>query len=895
MRWLSEARERVRGLLFRAREEAEMDEELRFHLEMETTRLAREAGLDPAEARRRAAVSFGGVEKTKEEVRDARGLGWMTGLSLDARLGARMLAKHRGLTLIGGFAIAVAIAVGALAFEIAGELLDPALPVEGGDRVVALQYATGYIGRPERRVLHDFAAWREELASVEQLGAFRTVGHNLATGDGPPEPVRAAEITASGFGVARTPPLLGRYLVPDDEREGAPRVVVIGHEAWRTRFAGDPGVVGRTVRLGADPHVVVGVMPEGFEFPVNHRYWVPLRARPSDHPRMEGPELHVFGLLAPGATLEQARAEAATIGRRAAAAHPDTHERLRLVVLPYTRDHVENLDHPLVARALGLLRLLVGGLLVVVAANLAILVYARTVARTGEIAVRSALGASRRRILAQLFVEAAALSVLGAAAGLAVARAVLRWMLSRISVTDQVPFWIRLDLSAGTVLYGLGLAVLAAAIVGVLPGLKATGGRLHASLRELGGGGTRLGRVWTSLVVAQVAVAVAVLPLAVLTVWQAVRMEASGPGFPAGELVVGPVSLDEQAGGPAADGSGTDPRFRARLLALASRLEAEPGVAAVAFSTGIPGVDGTSRRIELEGAPPPPEAGTPRAGSLRVDPGMFGAYDAEILAGRGLDAGDPGGAARSVVVNRTFVERFLGDGTALGRRFRYAGGEQDGGSPGEWYEIVGVVDDFPASPVALASADGVANVYHPAAPGEALPAVLSVRFRGGAPAGSVGRIREIAAGVDPVLHLRVRPLTELYGSLRSASRFVAWGLALVTSSVLLLSAAGIYALMSFTVAQRTREIGIRAALGARPRRILGDVFARAVRQLATGLLAGSLLSGGLFAATGLGAGRAAALLLAVAAIMLAVGLLAALGPARRGLRIEPTEALRAGG
>jgi len=149
--------------------------------------------------------------------------------------------------------------------------------------------------------------------------------------------------------------------------------------------------------------------------------------------------------------------------------------------------------------------------------------------------------------------------------------------------------------------------------------------------------------------------------------------------------------------------------------------------------------------------------------------------------------------------------------------------------------------------------------------------------------------------VDPTLHLRVRPLAELYGSLRSASRFVAWGLALVTSSVLLLSAAGIYALMSFTVAQRTREIGIRAALGAGPGRILGDIFARATRQLALGLLAGSLLSGGLFAATGLGAGRAAALLLAVAAIMLAVGLLAALGPARRGLRIEPTEALRAGG
>ncbi len=212
------------------------------------------------------------------------------------------------------------------------------------------------------------------------------------------------------------------------------------------------------------------------------------------------------------------------------------------------------------------------------------------------------------------------------------------------------------------------------------------------------------------------------------------------------------------------------------------------------------------------------------------------------------------------------------------------------------HEIVGVVEDFPAVPIGVGSlGEGVSKVYHPLAPGQNHPVTLSVRFRGGVPAGFARRMQEIGAEVDPALQVSVRPLTELYGSLRSGSRLVAWGLSAVTLSVLLLSAAGIYALMSFTVARRTREIGIRVALGAQPRRIFASIFGRVVRQLTLGLLIGSLVSGVLFAITGLGTGRAAALLLTAAAIMLTIGMLAALGPARRGLRIQPVEALRADG
>src|SRR5688572_14870742 len=439
-----------RALLRRGRLDAAMDEEMRFHIDMEAERLVQEQGLDRQEARRRAHVAFGGVEKYKEEGRDTRPLQWLDAMSLDARLGIRMLVKHRGLTLVGGFAMAVAIAIGATSFEVISEVLGSDLPVKDGERVVALQYATSNPGTAERRVLRDFVEWRQQLSTVEQVGAFRTAQHNLASGTAPPEPVKVAEITASGFVLAGTPPLLGRYLLPGDEREEASPAVVIGYQAWQLRFAADPQIVGRAISLGGVAHTVVGVMPDGFRFPVDHQFWKPLRANPMEYERLQGPALYMFGRLAHGATLETAQAELTTIGQRTAATYPKLYERLRPVVLPYTREHLD-LTQPGVVWALRVAQLLIGTLTFVVSVNLAILVYARTVTRLGEIAVRTALGASRRRILAQLFIEALALSIVGAAAGLMLAEIALARIQALIPANGAVPFWLDFGLSAATV------------------------------------------------------------------------------------------------------------------------------------------------------------------------------------------------------------------------------------------------------------------------------------------------------------------------------------------------------------------------------------------------------------------------------------------------------------
>jgi putative ABC transport system permease protein len=870
---------------------SDMDEEMRFHVELETERLMKQHGLPVEEARRRALVSFGGVEKFKEAGHDVYGLRWLDALLLDARFSLRMLLKHRGLTTVGVFAMAVAIAVGATAFEVISDILDSTLPFPGGDRVVELQFIGSDAGTPEEQVIHEFAALRGQLTTVEHFSGYLNAQHNLVAAETAPEPVQVAEITASAFAITNAPALLGRYLLPSDEADSASPVVVIGYQAWQIRFGADPNVVGRTVRLGGVPRTVVGVMPEGFEFPSDHQFWIPWREDPLEYPRWEGPSVDMFGRLAPGVTIEQAQAEFAAVAQRTAAAHPASGLPLRPVVVPYTRGFAE----PAVQWAMRAGQLFASALTVLVAINLAILVYARTVTRLGEIAVRSALGASRRRILAQLFIEALALALVGAAAGLGLARYALDVIQTLNDGDGGLPYWVNFELSPGTVMFALGLAAMAALIMGVLPGLKATRVSVSAHLHELHGrSGTRLGATWTMLIIAQVAVAVAVLPVAVFIASRVIRMELAGAGFPTESIVAGYAGLSP--GAPPVDRD----RLAAQQRELLARLEAEPGVTGVAFSSGIPGFAAT-KAIRFQdgvrvraGAEYIPDVGITDAllpSMTRVSVGMFDTYGVEILAGRAFAAADVGTA--NVIVNRSFVDMYLLELNALGLWFRYEGKSPNAAHV--WHQIVGVVRDFPAFPLNF-QREAEPTIYHPAGVGDISRVLLSVRFAGAVPPTFISRFRDIGAEVDPTLQLTsVGVMADLYDTLRTALRSLAWATALVTASVLLLSAAGIYALMSFTVAQRTREIGIRMALGAPPQRVMLNVFGRAAWQVAAGLVVGSVLSAGAFVAIGLGVLGALPLLLAVAAIMALVALLATLGPARRSVRIQAMEALRAEG
>ena len=833
---------------------------------------------------------------------------------LDVKLGVRMLIKYPGLALVGGFGIAVAVAIAAGAFSVIyGTFLVSSLPLDEGGRIVSLQSWDQVASNPERRILHDFDVWREELQAVQQLSAFRMLTPNLITPGAQPESVRVASMSASGFRVARVQPLLGRYLVEDDERVGAPPVVVIGEHVWRNRFAADAEILRRTIQLGAASYSIIGVMPEGFAFPVNHAFWVPLHSGFVRPEPLSGPDLMVFGRLAPGATLESAQAELATIGRRAAVAFPKTHAHLRPQVLPYPYTFVGLHESQDVAGVL-LMNAIITMLLVLVCLNVAILVYTRTAMRQAEISVRTALGASRGRIVAQLFIEAFVLSVAGAAAGVAIAALALRQVAAAtLHIASELPFWVSFQLSPQSILYAAALSVLAAAIVGIVPALKATRRGVQTGLRVIGAGGSgmRLGKTWTALVIAQVGFAVALMPAAIFNAWENLRAEMADPGFAAEEFLTARLGMDDA---PRADAAahGTQEftrRYADRQSELMRRLEAEPQVSSVTYAMAVPG-DEPGARVETESLAATSNPTTSHEVRFnRVDVNFFRAFDIPILAGRGFEPSDTAPAsagpteppeAAAVVVNQSFAQRIFG-GAALGRRVRYAarsftssGAALQDEQSGQWHEIVGIVKDFPTG-VSPGMKGSQLKLYHAVAAGEVQPVNIALRVRGGDLSTFAQRLPQIAAAVDPDLQLR-NPLTmdEALRKEQWVRRLEAAVLGSISLSVLLLSSAGIYALMSFTVSQRRKEIGIRMALGADGKRIVASIFSRALGQLAAGAALGMAAGAALERASGgeLMRGNAAVVLAAVALFMMTVGFLAALGPARQGLRIEPTEALR---
>jgi predicted lysophospholipase L1 biosynthesis ABC-type transport system permease subunit len=569
-------------------------------------------------------------------------------------------------------------------------------------------------------------------------------------------------------------------------------------------------------------------------------------------------------------------------------------------------------------------------LLVVIAANVAALVYARTAARTSEIAVRTALGASRARVITQLFVEALVLSATAAAVGLSLAAFALGWMDQLLTQKSQgLPFWFHLGLSPGVIAYVAGLALLGAAVVGVVPALKATGRRAYGSLQQFAarGSGMKLGSTWTALIIGQVALTVAVLPASVHHASALLRTSMRDSRYPAGEFLRARVSLDREEAPPGVDSAGAtahqrrfDARFASRAEALLLRLGAEPGVAA-AFVSAFPGREPRTP-FEIEGGPASGNAAaavggertTVLAAPSSATVGFFELFDAPIVAGRGFVDADTAEGSTAVIVDTAFAARIPG-GNVLGWRIRTvtsppasAGGEA---GPAPWLEIVGVVADPPST---TTDPDDVTlpNVYRAAAPSglrqdgvQATSILLRLRVRSGLTPAFTRGVRDMVVATDPGLQLHdVRTDAEVVRTGARELRTFALAVAFATLSVLLLSAAGIYAMLSFTVAQRRREIGIRVALGADSRRIVSSIFRRASAQIGAGVAVGLILALALDRATGglvmgdpsaagsVGLRGAVALMPIVAAIVMAVGLLAALGPARRGLAVQPTEALR---
>ncbi len=812
---------------------------------------------------------------------------------LDWKLGARLLLKYPALTVIGGLSLAGAIAIGSVGIEIADELLYKRLPFDGGARVVRLETQDTAASRVEPRVLHDFAIWRRSLKTVVELGAARLSERNVLTGEGRVESLRVAEITASAFPLTRVPPLLGRPLQPADEMPNAEPVVVLAYDVWQRQFLQDPAIIGRAVTVGRTVRTVVGVMPPRFGFPRNQQLWLPLPVQ--DAAPREGPPVQVFGRLADGARWQDAAAELDVASARLAADQPATHAKLRTRVRAFAGrtpgDPLELED--LAVHAIVLL------LLAAVSANVATLIFARTAMREPEMVVRHALGASRARVMAQIVTEGLVLALAAAVLGLVVAQATVRVAWARASqiIGDDLPFWVDLKLEPVTVAYALLLALVAAALIGLLPALKATASSIHRGLQGITstGGTMKFGGIWSFIIGAQVALTLLFVPAAVGIFTNTLKDKARASAFPAERYLTFRLSMDDEA--PAGEHGLPDDRqvgaHRALAYeALAARLRGQPGVTHVTQGDRLPTMSPEWVAVEMEqdaGAPPARLTGNYEGGfaMAAVGAGYHDAFGARIVAGRGLQAADAGAPNGPVVVNEAFMR--VAGRNPVGARIRTVqrGGEHE---VGPWHEVVGVVTDFGA--LFSADWDGAAYIYRAASAAEFDPVVVAVRAAGDA-APLAPRVTSLARQVDAGLHLRdIVTLDDVVAQAQTqmVSGSIIFGIVLLVAVVF--SAAGLYALMAVAVARRTREIGIRVALGANPGSVLRTVFARAGRQLGGGIIAGNSLI--MFLAWRADSLTADLLVSSAitSVIMAVVGVLACAGPARRALRIQPTEALR---
>jgi putative ABC transport system permease protein len=807
---------------------------------------------------------------------------------LDLRLAVRMLSKHPGLTVIATIAVAFAIAVGTVGFEIARQAIWPTIPLPDGNAIVALRNWNVADNAPVPASRRDYELWREGLSTITDLSAVEVEERSIAVGAGPGQPETVANVTASAFALTRVPPLMGRTLREADERVGAEQVVVVGYDFWKNKLDGAEDVVGRVIRISGTPVTIVGVMPPGYGFPQRNGIWRPLhRERIAE----TSPSLsYVVGRLASGHSREEATAQAAAIGAGAATMFAETHENVRLQVLSLP-DAVSDLSARavVVLASINMFGVLLAALL---CGNVAMLLFVRAVSRERELLVRSALGASRGRLIIQLFAEALLLCAVGAVVGLMVARVALARAWTEFEAqAGPLPFWIDTSLSTTTMLYAAGLTLFAAAIAGVVPALKVTvggaGGRLRAA--SSGGGGLQFGGVWTAIIVAQIALTT-MLPVPLLGVG-ADFARTTPAGFPAEAFLTATLAIDrfdEGAAGSDTEPAATSVRLETRYRVLAERLRQEPGVLDVTYADQMPLMRTKWRGIAMDPGPVA-EHGRPCsacAGVVSVDPRFFNVVGAPLIRGRAVTTADAEHRTRAVLVNEFFVDHVLGGHNPVGRRVRFSSTSEP--TAESWFEIVGVVPDLGVSD--NGGDYGRARIYHATLPRETGPLRLAIHVRGD-PQDLAVRLRELAQATDPALRvIDPKPMPDL-----SESVSAIWMQLLVafTGVTVMLSLAGVYAVTAFAVARRTREIGVRVAVGAQPLHVLATVFKRPLVQIALGIGVGAILALALANNDPSDVGLddfAMTALFALSTILCCA--LACIVPTQRALRIQPTEALR---
>jgi len=794
----------------------------------------------------------------------------------------RALVRQPGFALAAILILGIGLGLTSYMFSaVNGYVLRP-LPFRDSERLVHLETA-----RPQERrdsievTLHDFLDWRAEQASFDQLGAFYLGTLNLS-GDDQPERLDGAFLTSNVFDMLGVQPVLGRTLVSGDDAPGAPGVLVLSYGVWQHRYGGDPSVIGRGLRVNGQPASVVGVMPPGFRFPLNEEAWTAATLDPAARPRGRGQSFEVIGRLKPGVTLGVARQQMAAIAERLAARHPETNQGLTTVIKPFADEFIDEGARRMIFTMLGTVVLV----LVIACANVANLMLARNATRRRELAIRTALGAPRRRLIGQVLLESLALAVGGALLGGLLAAWAGDWTLAalRASETLAPPYWVDFEADWRTLAFLAACAFAAAALAGLLPALRATRGDVQEDLRSGGHGltGNPLGRLTRGFLSVQLAFTCVVMVGAALAARSVASIHTVEIGADVANVLSGRIGLSESAY--------PTPQARARFFEqLEERLAALPGVRGAAVATSLPATFISTSWLQVEGRPTPEGQRSAYADFASVSPGYFDTLGVRSLEGRPFGSGDRADTLPVAIVNRKLAEQHWPRESALGRRIQLG----RSGSDAPWLTIVGVVPnvvqgevDDPLDP----------TVYQPLSQTGPRFASLAVRAAGD-PRALAEPVRKLVAGLDadtPVYWLRT--LEGWIERGRFAGRFFAVLFTSFALGGLLLGALGQYAVLAYAVSQRTREIGLRRALGAANRELLRMTLGDGLRHLGPALAVGMLLSlafARLLAGVLYGvAGFDAVSFGVVAAALTLVVLGASLVPARRALGVDPAIALR---
>ena len=860
----------------------EIEQEMRSHVDLMTdANIA--SGMDPAAAREGAMRGFGDLTRMTELAYDVRAGGRMEPMFQDLRFGIRTLFRNPGFAAVAILTLALGTGATSAIFSLVyGVVLRP-LPYHEPDRLLAVFEHRGF---NMNLSVPDYLEWRAATTTFEQLAAAASTTANLTGLGGEPERVIAARVSGNYFDTLGVPPALGRGFGWSDEPYGAPRVVVLGDGVWRRRFAADPGIVGQTIAINGEPHFVIGVMPPQLTLrSTGAQLWLPLNLTPREMNSPGARFLVTTGRLRRGITAAQAQAELAELARLTQQVRPNSNTNVTARVQSLHESVVSQ-----VRESALILLVAVSFVLLIACANVANLLLARATRRQAEMSVRAALGASRRRIARQLLIESAVIGLAGGVAGLALAYVMVA-ILKNV-LPQEIPRLQQIRVDGVVLGFMLAVSLVASLLFGVAPALRASRQELQQALRDesRSSGSFRRRRLSSSIVIGEIALALVLLVAAGLLLRSFVRLQRVDMGFDPANLMTARMSLPEARYGRAVD-------VATFYQDLATNLGQQPGVTAAAVASSVPLTgSGISISMTIEGRPAPARSEeTPNVFLRFVSTDYFRTLGVRIPQGRDFSGTDRVNTPAVAIVNETTAKRYWPDQDPIGQRFRL-----DDDREGV-VEIVGVVADVKHFSLTESPAR---EVFMPLPQATQLHwqwiqrTMIALARTTGEPEAAAGTMRQVVRTLDNQLPLySLRSMEQLRAEATGGQRV---GLALVgafAGVALVLAGIGVYGVMAVMVAGRSREIGIRLALGARPRdvrwMILRDGAVLTAVGVVFGVLAALALTTTIEAMLFETPATDPPTMMAVATVIAVSAMLACWVPARRSTRVDPVIALRA--